>query len=64
MDLTEKELQMLKDCKNSKEWNECCYKIKALRNGNYPDDWFAKVLGSGLMREITEGFTSESKTAF
>ena len=64
MNITEQEIQMLKDCKTSREWSEACKCIKGIRGNEYPTDWFAKVLGSGLMREITEGFTFESKTAF
>lgn len=46
--LTEQELTKLKATKNETEWTTICDKVKATRNGQYPQDWFVKVLASGL----------------
>jgi len=44
MNLTENELQSLKNAKNSEKWDGICDKIKSKRDGNYPPDWYEKVL--------------------
>lgn len=52
MNLTEAELNELKNTKNETEWNALCDKIKAARKGSYPPDWFNKVLLTGVISEI------------
>lgn len=47
MNLTEKELQELEKAHgNNEAWNIVCGQIKALRNGQYPPDWYIKVIAN------------------
>lgn len=54
--LTTDELNQLKSAKSEAEWNAICDSVKRARQGQYPDDWYAKVVMSGLMREISSGW--------
>mgnify|MGYP003645456666 CR=1 FL=1 len=54
--LTEAEIKRLKETKNESQWNSVCDDIKAARNGEYPDDWFAVVMIGGLMSEVDAGW--------
>jgi len=42
--LTENDIQRLKAAKNETEWNAECDRIKRNNDGDYPGDWFPKVL--------------------
>ena len=48
MNLTDAELAKLKASKNETEWNATCDEVKAARGGQYPPDWYQKVLASGV----------------
>jgi hypothetical protein len=52
MNLTDEELQNLKDTKSEQEWNNTCDEVKRARGGQYPPDWYAKVLATGLAHEV------------
>lgn len=54
--ITPEELQELELTTNADEWNAACDKIKAARGGQYPPDWYAKVLASGLMAEAQDSW--------
>jgi hypothetical protein len=54
--ITESELELLKATKSENEWNDACDKIKDARDGQYPPDWYVKVLASGLMHQICSKF--------
>lgn len=44
MNITEKEIQLLKQAKSEEEWDATCSKIKKIHNGSYPDDWYNIVI--------------------
>jgi len=44
------EMAKLRNSKSEKEWDAVCDEVKAARNGQYPNDWYQKVLASGLSR--------------
>lgn len=48
MNLTEKEIQDLKDSESVEGWNKVLDKIKATRQGQYPPDWWPVVMASGV----------------
>lgn len=50
-EILETELASLRATRSEQEWNRLCDTIKALRGGQYPDDWWPKVVLSGLMSE-------------
>jgi hypothetical protein len=52
MNLTEAEITKLQNTKSEHEWNAVCDEIKAARNGEYPPDWFTKMILTGLISEI------------
>lgn len=61
--ITDEELARLKACTSEQEWNDTCSVIKKARNGNFPDDWWPKVMQSGLAESVakTWGGTAELK---
>ena len=50
--ITEQEIEMLKECKTEVDWNNVCDKIKKARGGKYPPDWAQKIIFSGLAQKI------------
>ena len=54
--ITTEELAALRASKNEGEWNAACDAVKKARNGNYPADWFVKVMMSGLSAEVAEAW--------
>ena len=52
VNLTEAEMAKLQKVTSSTEWNKVCDEIKEARGGEYPPDWFAKVVMSGLFNAI------------
>jgi hypothetical protein len=51
-DLTDAELTMLWDVQNVAQWDRACLKIRRVRGGAYPPDWYRRVKGTGMMDEI------------
>jgi hypothetical protein len=51
--LTDSEYASLENCQSDVEWNSICDRIKEVRGGIYPSDWFPRVLASGLMRRVS-----------
>lgn len=49
MNLTDQEFTTLTTTKSEWEWNNACDAVKKARNGQYPNDWFIKILASGVM---------------
>lgn len=50
--LTEAELELLKQTKSETEWNAQCDAIKSARDGQYPPDWYPLIVLSGLFARI------------
>lgn len=48
MPLTKDELDLLKSTRTEAERDSACDMIKGDRGGEYPPDWYARVLASGL----------------
>jgi len=44
---TREELKLL-DTNSESDWNRVCDEIKRARNGQYPPDWYQKVILSGM----------------
>lgn len=67
MNITEAEIDKLKASKNEQAWNAVCDEIKKARAGQYPPDWWAKVMQSGLAANIQDSWSrivSASTDAF
>lgn len=56
MNITDDEIEKLKNSKTESEWNAACDDIKRARKGMYPPDWWPKVQQSGLLREVAARF--------
>ena len=59
--ITDEELKDLEACQNAQDWRNACDKIKAVRDGMYPDDWWDKVKLSGMMDRITYRWGADSE---
>lgn len=55
--LTDAEMTRLKDTKTAQEWDAACDAVKNARGGAYPEDWFAKILMSGVMARVQSNWT-------
>lgn len=54
--ISEAELESLRACQSEEEWEQICNSIKEVRGGEYPLDWFPKVMASGLAKEVLARF--------
>ena len=58
--ITDDELKDLEACQSADDWSAATNKIKAVRGGMYPDDWWDKVKLSGLMDRIMDRWGENS----
>lgn len=49
--LTDAEIIDLGKTRDEREWNDVCDRIKAARGGNYPREWFNRIVRSGFMAQ-------------
>lgn len=54
--ITQDDLVILELVQTSEDWDAACNTIKETHGGRYPDDWFAKVLQSGLSHRVFARF--------
>lgn len=54
--ITDLEIVNLFGTKSEKQWNAVCGEIKSARGGEYPPDWYAKIVLSGIMSIISNGW--------
>ena len=59
--ITDEELKSLEACQSGEDWRDACDKIKAARDGMYPDDWGDKVKLSGMMDSIMDRWGADSE---
>lgn len=52
MNLTDQEIAKLMVTKSETEWNATCDEIKRGRDGEYPPDWYARIVLSGRMLSV------------
>jgi hypothetical protein len=58
MNITEAELQALRDCKSEVELEETFNQLRYVRGGEDPSDMYDRVIHSGLYDQITSQFVS------
>jgi len=56
MDLTQEEIEKLKATKSEAEWNAVCDEVKSARGGSYPGNWYATVVLSGMMADVSSSW--------
>lgn len=54
--ITDEEVEKLKNSQTMVEWDAICDEIKKARGGQFPTDWWAKVKQSGIIDEATARF--------
>ncbi len=52
MNITNQELKKLEDALDGIEWDKTVDEIKRNRNGEYPPDWYAKVILGDLKPKV------------
>ena len=62
MNITDEQLKSLEDCQSAHDWREACNAITAASESKvaYPDDWWEKVVESGLMDRVTARWGASS----
>lgn len=50
--LTFPELVRLSGSRSEEEWGQACDAVKHARGGEYPHDWFLKVIVTGLLTMV------------
>ena len=60
--MNEEQIKSLESCRTAIEWRKACDEIKASTESKvcYPDDWFEKVVESGLMDRVTSRWGGSS----
>lgn len=60
IDLTEKltdaEMLDLGKTRSDREWGDVCDRIKAARDGQYPCEWFRRIVLSGFMAQTQKSW--------
>ncbi len=54
--LTSDEIEMLVGSASEKEWSIICDMIKDERGGQYPSDWYFKVVMSGIAAATSQNW--------
>ena len=54
--LTDEEFKRLNDCRSEKDWADATKAVRDARGGAYADDWYARMLATGLMDKIVGRF--------
>lgn len=49
MNLTDEEYEKLTTTTSEEEWTATCDEVKAARNGQYPPDWWPRMMLSGAI---------------
>ena len=60
MYITCEELERLEACNSREDWSHACDAIKSVRGQMYPDDWWEKVVESGLGDRVTSRWGGSS----
>jgi len=47
--MTEEQIQQLLSTKSETEWNAVCDEIKRAHSGDYPSDWYTRVIIGGVI---------------
>jgi len=56
VNLTGDEMASLQACRSGHEWHLACAGVKAARGGQYPPDWWERVMASGVARAVEDSW--------
>lgn len=56
--MTEEQIEQLRATKSESEWNDACDDVRRENGGQYPDDWFQKVMMGGVYAEARANWNS------
>lgn len=59
--LTDAEYRELVATSTEEEWNASCDRIKAARGGEYPSDWFPRMMVSGIVGQKSRLFAYQRR---
>ena len=62
--LTDGEMAMIEAVHTEDEWNNVCKVVKKVRGGQYPEDWFMRIIVSGIAARITARFGADADLHF
>lgn len=51
--MSEKEVDLMRNSGSEQEWEKNCDIVKANHGGQYPEDWYARIVLSRAMRDTT-----------
>jgi hypothetical protein len=51
--MTDSQVALMKSSNSEQEWNRNCDQIKREHGRQYPDDWYARIVLSGVSRETS-----------
>jgi hypothetical protein len=54
--ISDLEIVQLFATKSERQWNATCANIKSARGGEYPPDWYSKIVLSGIMSVIANNW--------
>ena len=63
MEITPEQMQSLEDCQSASDWSKACDAIKAASESGicYPENWWEKVVQSGLMDRVMSRWGESSE---
>ena len=56
MNLTEAEIKAFEDAKSIDDHNAACDAVKSARGGQYPPDWYEKMIATGKIGRLLGRF--------
>jgi hypothetical protein len=56
MKITPQQIEQLRSTASIAQWKAVRDAIKNANGGNYPDDWWVKLMTSGLASKVTQEF--------
>ena len=51
--MTQAQIDLMKSSYSAREWNRNIESIRREHDGDYPDDWYAVIVESGIARSIS-----------
>lgn len=59
--LTDQEMELLESVTTEQGWNDACDAVKRARGGIYPQDWYHRVIATGMIARVAARFGRDDK---